>query len=134
VPKKCIRVVSAAIIEDGRYLITQRSPRAVLPMLWEFPGGKVEAGESDESALVRELEHRIGVSAVIGEHLSETSREYDTYVVELHLYRCEITGVPRPKNVRAVQWVSSGEFGNFEFTPADQSSMDTLLFERQKLA
>jgi 8-oxo-dGTP diphosphatase len=54
--RRKIRVVGAMIEKDGRYLITQRSPTASLPLLWEFPGGRVEPGETDEAALARELE------------------------------------------------------------------------------
>jgi len=129
--KKRIRVVSAAIMRDGRYLVTQRQEKAVLPLLWEFPGGKVEAGESDEAALERELRERLGVEVRVGEHLSSTEREYDKYVVELHLYRGDIGAAePRIGNVRDLRWVESGDFGKLEFTPADQKSMDALLFPR----
>ncbi len=130
--KKQIRVVSAAIVREGRYLITQRQEKAVLPLLWEFPGGKVESGESDEAALSRELRERLGVDAEVAEHISSTEREYDKYVVELHLYRCDIgQSEPRVGNVRDLRWVGCGEFGNFEFTPADQKSMDALLFAKR---
>ena len=61
-PKRSITVVSAAIIREGRYLITQRNEHAMLPLLWEFPGGRVEDGESDEEALVREL---VGVAKLV---------------------------------------------------------------------
>ena len=59
-PGRTIRVVAAVIERDGRYLITQRRPTAVLPLLWEFPGGRVEAGETDTHALKREVLHRLG--------------------------------------------------------------------------
>src|SRR5688572_8916072 len=128
-PKKRIEVVSAAIVRDGRYLITQRTERAVLPLLWEFPGGRVERGEDDAAALVRELRHRIGVEAEVGELISTTEREYDAYTVVLHLYRCDIgSQQPRPAAVKEVRWVRSDEFDRFTFTPADQKSMDALLF------
>ena len=128
-----IRVVSAAIERDGRYLITQRREQAVLPLLWEFPGGKVEPGENDETALRRELSERIGARVVVKEHLSKTSQEYEKYVVELHLYRCDLGALePRPVNVRDLRWVTSGEFGEYDFTPADEESMDALLFGPSK--
>ncbi len=129
--KSRIRVVSAAIKRGGRYLITQRQQKAVLPLLWEFPGGKVEPGESDEEALCRELEERLGVFAEVAEHLSSTVREYEKYIVELHLYRCEIGDAePKVGNIRALQWVSADEFGDYEFTAADERSMDALLFAK----
>ncbi|MEL6547975.1 MAG: (deoxy)nucleoside triphosphate pyrophosphohydrolase [Myxococcota bacterium] len=128
--KPTIRVVSAAIEQDGRYLITQRSEHAVLPMMWEFPGGRVESGESDEAALVRELHERLGIVASAGEHLSVTKREYDDYVVELILYRCELGDVePRPLTVNDMAWATLEELDRYEFTPADQESMDALLFK-----
>src|SRR5690242_18011996 len=109
--KPRIRVVSAAIMRAGRYLITQRGERSVLPLLWEFPGGRVEDGENDATALARELEHRLGVRATVGEHISSTERAYEKYTVELHLYRCDIADEPAPKNVRDLRWVTSSEFG-----------------------
>lgn len=131
--KQRIRVVSAAIVRDGRYLITQRQEKAVLPLLWEFPGGKVEPGESDEAALKRELGERLGVDATVEEHISSTEREYDKYIVELHLYCCDIgSAQPVVRNVRDLRWVGSSEFGAYSFTPADQKSMDALLFAKTR--
>ncbi len=125
--KQRIRVVSAAVMREGRYLITQRSEKSVLPLLWEFPGGRVEGHEGDGPALVRELQHRLGVAATVGEHLSATEREYDKYIVELHLYRCELAGTPQARNVKDLRWVASSELTDYEFTPADEASMDALL-------
>lgn len=127
--KPTIRVVSAAIERHGRYLITQRLEKALLPLLWEFPGGRVEEGESDRAALARELEYRLGVEAHVREHISSTRREYDAYVVELHLYRCDIgPQKPKNKNVRDLAWVTPDECSAYAFAPADQRSMDALLF------
>lgn len=128
-PKRTIRVVSAVIVQDGRYLITQRNARAVLPMLWEFPGGRVEDGESDEEALRRELRYRLGIEAEIAELISVTEREYDAYVVHLQLYRCDLGDIPpTPLTVRDMRWIPSSEFDLYKFTPADQTAMDALLF------
>ncbi len=121
--------MSAAIIRDGRYLITQRMGKALLPLLWEFPGGKVEANESEEAALERELRYRLGVEAEIGERLSVVERDYPVYVVELHLFYVDIGAAePRSQTVRDLRWVSSDEFDDYEFTPADEESMEALLF------
>lgn len=123
-----IRVVAAVIEDGGRYLVTQRRPTAVLPLLWEFPGGKVELDESDEDALKRELLHRLGVQLQVGDRISRVSHEYDKYSLELHLYACTIeSGEPRAVNVHEFRWVLSNEFDGLSFTPADERSMSQLL-------
>src|SRR5262249_19576499 len=103
--KRRIRVVSAAIIKDGKYLITQRNERAVLPLKWEFPGGKVEEGEYEDAALRRELRERLGIAPDVRSLISTTVHEYDDYVVELKLYDCGLGPIPpRPVSVRDMRW------------------------------
>jgi 8-oxo-dGTP diphosphatase len=122
------RVVAAVIAKDGRYLVTQRRPTAVLPLLWEFPGGKVEATETDLDALKREVKHRVGVVVEPGAQISSVSHTYDHYTVELHLYDCRIThGEPSALNVHQFRWVESEDFDQLPFTPADEASMSKLL-------
>jgi 8-oxo-dGTP diphosphatase len=126
--RPAIRVVAAVIAEGGRYLITQRRPTAVLPLLWEFPGGKVEAGESDTDALKREVRHRLGVAVEVGQLISFVSHPYEHYVVDLHLYDCRVVaGQLRAANVNDFRWVTSDEFDRLPFTPADEASMNKLL-------
>ncbi|MSP23689.1 MAG: (deoxy)nucleoside triphosphate pyrophosphohydrolase [Myxococcales bacterium] len=123
-----IRVVAAVIGKDGKYLITQRRPNAVLPLLWEFPGGRVEDGETDEEALTRELRHRLGVEVVPGERMGFESHAYARYVVELYTYECSIgRGTPQPLAVHSFEWVRSDEFDGYAFTPADEISVAKLL-------
>lgn len=123
-----IRVVAAVIERGGRYLITQRRPSAVLPLLWEFPGGRVEPGESDADCLQREVLHRIGVQIQPGKLISFVSHPYERYVVDLYLYECTIaSGEPVEHNVHAFQWVTSEDFDRYPFTPADEASMNQLL-------
>jgi 8-oxo-dGTP diphosphatase len=123
-----IRVVAAVIERSGRYLITQRRPSAVLPLMWEFPGGRVEPGETDADALRREVRHRVGVEVDPGQLISFVSHPYERYVVDLYLYECRLErGDPREINVNAFKWVSSAEFDQYPFTPADELSMNKLL-------
>lgn len=125
---KIIRVVAAVIAQDGRYLVTQRRPTAVLPLLWEFPGGKVESTETETDALKRELRHRVGVEVEPGAQISKVAHAYEQYTVELFLYECRITqGEPRAVNVHQFRWVESSEFEQLPFTPADEASMSKLL-------
>ena len=116
------------IERDGRYLITQRRPTAVLPLMWEFPGGRVEGSETDADALKREVLHRLGVDVDPGQLISFVSHPYERYVVDLYLYECRLTGgEPTERNVNAFKWVTSAEFDQYPFTPADELSMNKLL-------
>ena len=124
-----IRLVAAVIERDGRYLITQRRPTAVLPGLWEFPGGKVESGESDESALKRELQERVGVDVEVKLRMAQRTHQYDGYSVDLTLYQASILPgqEPRPLRVADFRWAASEEFEKYPFPAADQATTDILL-------
>src|SRR5580692_6421970 len=140
-PPRTIRVVAAVLEKDGRYLITQRRATAVLPLMWEFPGGRVEEAETDAQALKREVRHRLGAEIEVGKLISFVSHPYDHYVVDLFLYECNLysasTGVGsgaaaaadalEARNVNAFLWVTSAEFDQYPFTPADEASMNKLL-------
>ena len=100
----------------------------MLPLLWEFPGGKVEPTETDAAALKREVRHRLGVEIEAGQLISFVSHPYERYVVDLYLYECRITGGElSPLAVNAFKWVTSAEFDQHPFTPADEASMNKLL-------
>ena len=130
-PRRTIRVVAAVVEREGRYLITQRREEAVLPSLWEFPGGRVESQETDGEALARELLHRLGANASVGELISFVSHPYDKYTVDLYLYQCEISDDSDLEclAVQDFRWVTSDEFDRYSFTPADEASMNALLGE-----
>jgi 8-oxo-dGTP diphosphatase len=129
VGKKTVRVVAAVVEREGRYLITQRREQAVLPSLWEFPGGKVERGEADEDALRRELRERLDAEGKIGRKLGEKVHEYDGYCVALALYEATLVeGRPLVAHrVKDFRWVASSEFEQYPFPDADQKTMDQLL-------
>lgn len=123
-----ISVVAAIIVRDGKYLITQRRPMATLPLLWEFPGGKVEEGEGDEAALIREFEYRLGAKIKIGQRVRTVKRAYRNYTVHLSVYDCELlTNELSPLQVNAFKWVSAEELDCYEFPGADQETVDQLL-------
>jgi 8-oxo-dGTP diphosphatase len=124
-----LRVVAAVISRDDRYLITQRRPSAVLPGLWEFPGGRVEEGETDEAALRREVSERVGVEIDVQMCIGRRTHDYDGYSVDLALYQATIKGKKEPEAVRVAdcRWVASNEFENYRFPAADQATMDLLL-------
>ena len=130
VSQKTIRVVAALIAQDGRYLITQRRANAVLPHLWEFPGGRVVEGETDRAALRRELRERLDVEVEVRHLISFVSHPYEHYTVDLYLYQCVFGDPAAPlekRSVNAFRWVTSDEFDALPFTPADEASMNQLL-------
>src|SRR5580692_12054007 len=122
-PPRTIRVVAAVLERDGRYLITQRRATAVLPLMWEFPGGRVEPGETDGQALKREVMHRLGAEVDVGKLISFVSHPYEHYVVDLFLYECSLkAGELQARAVNEYRWASSAEFDQYSFTPADEAS------------
>jgi 8-oxo-dGTP diphosphatase len=125
--ERIVRVVAAVIEAGGRYLITQRRVTAVLPNLWEFPGGKVEPGEVDEAALQREIRERLDAEVKVGQLISFVRHPYERYTVDLHLYQCELLSGVRICQVQDYRWIRSDQFDDYEFTPADEASMSKLL-------
>jgi len=123
-------VVVAAIIEDqGRFLLTERQAGAHLEHHWEFPGGKLEAGETHQQALVRELSEELGVSVTVGELALSTIHAYPDRTVALHFYRCAIHGEPRPMLGQAMRWTPRGELDSLRLPPADAELIRLLTSE-----
>lgn len=125
--KPHIRVVAGEIERGGRYLITQRRPQARMPLLWEFPGGRVEAGESDQAALVRELKEELGIKVEVGPLSLHVTHEYEGYTLDLLVYRATTSDEPRALRVHDLRWVEPSEFDQYEFPGADQRTVDALL-------
>jgi 8-oxo-dGTP diphosphatase len=117
---KHLRVVAGLIRQEGRVLLTQRKPGRHLGLAWEFPGGKVEAGETDEEALRREMREELGVDVVVGTRCFETRHTYGTREMHLLVYRCKlVAGVPQALDVNAFEWVEELRVADREFLPAD---------------
>ena len=125
--KPHIRIVTARIEREDCFLITQRNPHAVLPLLWEFPGGRVEDGESDAVALSRELNENLGISVQVGDLSMQVSHEYDRYHLDLLVYHAVTSDTPEAKAVHDVRWVHPSDFGDYQFPGADQQTVDALL-------
>jgi 8-oxo-dGTP diphosphatase len=123
-----IRVVGAMIEQDGKYLITQRSPTATLPLLWEFPGGRVEAGETDQAALARELQEEMGIVVQVADRCIHVEHSYASYDIDFCVYRCRLVSGPiKHVRVHAHRWVRPDELDQYEFPPADEKSIAKLL-------
>jgi len=127
-PKKTIRVVAAEIEREGRFLITQRRPTAVLPLLWEFPSGRVETDERDEDALVREIREEMDIEVRVGKLSMFIAHEYDDYRVDLCVYRCElVSDAIRPRRVHDWRWVAPEDMDKYEIPPSDAQTVARLL-------
>jgi mutator protein MutT len=128
--RPCFRVVAALVESDDRFLVAQRRPDGRLSLLWEFPGGRVEPGETDDVALRRELLERMAVEVEVGPLFLHVKREYRRYDIDFWVYRCVVTGPdPRPVRVQAVRWVDLDELGSLPFPGVDQDTVDALLEE-----
>lgn len=113
-------VVVAAIVEVGdRILITRRLRGTHLEGLWEFPGGKVDAGETHAAALRRELREELDVDVDVQELVLSTTHRYPARSVALHFYRCSLNSAPRPLLGQEMRWVTSDELAGLEFPAAD---------------
>ena len=125
-----VRVVAALIPhpdDADRFLCQQRLPGGSRALLWEFPGGKVEAGESDEAALVRECREELDVALAAGRRLWEGSHAYSDLVVDLVLYAARvISGEPKPLGAHALRWLSFDQMKALPFCEADIPLLDAL--------
>ena len=122
--------VAAAVVWDGpRILLTQRPPSGVLGLQWEFPGGKLEPGETPETAIVRELHEELGVVARVIEQLHVERHEYaDGLRVEITFLRCALgaTALVPGRGVHAYRWVEPGAAELREILEADRSFVQSL--------
>lgn len=120
-------VVTAAVVErDGTFLVTRRQKGTHLEGCWEFPGGKCEPGETLVASLARELDEELGVDARIGDEMFTTAHAYPEQRVELHFFRCDLLGEPRPQIGQEMRWVSRAELATLAFPPADTALIETL--------
>jgi 8-oxo-dGTP diphosphatase len=127
-------VVAVALIDvRGRVLIAQRPFDKEHGGLWEFPGGKIEPGESPEAALIRELREELGVT-VAAEHLEPltfSSADRGTRHLLLLLYRCTAwQGEARALDAAAIRWVEPEALADFDMPPADRPFVSVLAAER----
>ncbi len=127
--KPTIKVVAAVVGHQGRYLLTQRRAHAVLPLLWEFPGGRVEENEAPSAALIRNIRSRLGVTLEVVDIIGTNHHEYSNYLVEMIMFECLLPEgqVPQAIGVEDIRWVGSEDMSDYDFPPADERSMDKLL-------
>ncbi len=116
-----LQVVAAVIQRDGRVLICRRRPDQLHPLEWEFPGGKVEKGESPAQALARELEEELGIGGAAGDEIARYAWSYPgKNPIELIFIRVlSYTGEPRNLIFQEMRWEPPARLGDFNFVKGD---------------
>jgi 8-oxo-dGTP diphosphatase len=116
-----IRVVAAVIVRDGKVLACRRAPHKSLAGLWEFPGGKVEPGETDETALAREIREELGIDIVVGGHIAQSIAPAGDSMIALNAYWAQTTtgGEFSSTDHDRTEWLSPASFSDYEWAPAD---------------
>jgi 8-oxo-dGTP diphosphatase len=130
-PKKLLLVAACALIDvEGRILLAQRPPGKSLAGLWEFPGGKVEPGETPEETLVRELQEELGIVTQIPclAPLTFASHAYETFHLLMPLYVCRrFTGIPSAREGQTLKWVRPKALRDYPMPPADAPLIPFLM-------
>ena len=128
--KRIVLVAACALIDaDGRILLAQRPKGKSMEGLWEFPGGKVEAGENPEETLVRELREELGIETKIAclAPLTFASHAYPTFHLLMPLYVCRrFEGTPRGVEGQALKWVRPQALRDYPMPPADEPLIPML--------
>ena len=131
-PSKPILLVTAcALVDaDNRVLLSQRPEGKALAGLWEFPGGKLEPGETPEEALVRELREEIGIETKVGclAPLTFASHTYETFHLLMPLFICRrYEGIPVPREGQVLKWVRPLQMRDYPMPPADEPLIPFLI-------
>jgi 8-oxo-dGTP diphosphatase len=130
-PKPILLVSACALVDaDGRVLLSQRPEGKSLAGLWEFPGGKVEPGETPEETLIRELREEIGVETQTAclAPLTFASHSYETFHLLMPLFVCRrFTGIPVAKEGQTLKWVRPNRMRDYPMPPADEPLIPFLI-------
>ncbi len=123
---KRIEVVAAVICKDGEYFATQRG-YGEFEGMWEFPGGKIEPGETPEAALRREIQEELGIGISVGKLLCTTDYDYPSFHLTMHCYLCSITsGQIELREHKSAKWLSAATLGEVDWLPADKEVIESL--------
>lgn len=128
--KKQIEVVGAVIFSDNKVLCAQRNENMSLPLMWEFPGGKVEQDESEVDALKREINEEMLCDLEVGDKITSTAYEYDFGIVNLHTYKCKLKEkMPTLTEHKSIKWLYIHELESLEWAPADIPAVKIIVDE-----
>lgn len=127
VPMKNIQVVGAAIMKNGKLFAAQRPDRGETALKWEFPGGKIEEGESPEQALIREVREELAADIIVEKYITKVEYQYKTFHLNMQLFRCSLTGGdPVISEHVACRWLDRDELESLDWAPADLGILDEV--------
>ena len=125
--KRELYVVAGAIIKDNKVFAAQRGNHGETAFKWEFPGGKIEAGETPEEALRRELKEELKIDVEVFEKITSIIDEYESVILHIDTYRCElISGEPTLTEHLAKTWASKDELDKLTFSKADDVTLEKI--------
>ena len=124
---KITEVVAALIWDGSRFMICQRPAHKARGLLWEFVGGKVEAGETKEQALIRECKEELSISISVGDIFMEVLHEYPDLTVRLTLFHARIAeGIPQKLEHHDIRWITPDDIPRYDFCPADKEILERI--------
>lgn len=131
--KRELFVVAAAIIKDNKVFSAQRGNKGKTAFKWEFPGGKIEPGETPEQALARELKEELSINVEVHELITAIVDEYEDVILHIDTYRCSlISGTPALSEHINMAWSDKNELEKLEFSPADKPTLEKIKKEYLK--
>jgi 8-oxo-dGTP diphosphatase len=123
-----IKVTAAIIEKNGMLLLAKRNKDDPLEGKWEFPGGKIEEGETPEECMKRELHEELGIDAEVGEFICSSQYQYDHISIELFAFKIKAyTGEIVPKDHSEIKWVAPSQFHEYDFPAADKPIIEKLI-------
>lgn len=124
------KIIGVAVIKNdrGKILIDRRKPDGLLGGMWEFPGGKVEPGETIEACIEREIQEELAIAIHVGHHLTTVDHAYSHFRVTLNVYWCDyVSGEPQPLACDEIRWVQPEELNNYPFPKANEHIISAIL-------